>query len=117
MGWLFGQVWVLCAVSFLAGSAITWLLVRHAPAAADRQVVEPAQASAPPPSRPEPAPEAEPQAPDRPPVDSALGALDTGSFRVQSIGTAATGALDSLGVAKRDGPEIPAQAPPPSRER
>jgi hypothetical protein len=26
MGWLFGQVWILCAIAFLAGALVTWLV-------------------------------------------------------------------------------------------
>lgn len=123
MAWLFGQVWVLCVVSFLLGAGLTWLLVsRRDPVTAPPPV---AQAAVPPPAEPAPPrPEVPPPPPARP-VDPALSALDSRDDPpVTGVGRAATGALDGLGVREagsRRGPDlvIPAQGgstggPPPT---
>lgn len=116
MGWLFTQVWVLCAVAFLAGAAVTWLVfVRpvqrpaHGPPAGAGAVARLA----------DPWPERGPAGPPRV-VDPALSALDRGdgARRGPPAGVVASGALDELGVtgpgptAPEHPPDIPAQAGP-----
>jgi hypothetical protein len=120
MGWLVGQVWLLCAVAFLAGGGVTWLVFVR-PAMPLRPTVLPgptgmAPWSGPPPSpRPaNPAP-TEQQEPLPPPVDPALAVLDHErelARRRRDIGVAAAAALDGLGMApasrsssERPGPE------------
>jgi hypothetical protein len=116
---LFAQVWFLCAISFLAGSAVTWLLF----------VRRPRRRPAPPPTT-APAPRAasriastrrhvpaEPPEPPRPPAEPALANLDTHRREptARHPGSSAAGALDRLGVA--GGPRPPddgADAPPPT---
>jgi hypothetical protein len=99
---LFAQVWVLCGIAFLVGSAVTWLVFVRLPRL--RQLPPP-----PPPTEmarwaPEPAQErvAHPERPpDRPPpVEPALANLDTHRPDVspRHAGSAAAGALDRLGV-------------------
>lgn len=129
MGWLFGQVWVLCVIAFLAGAAVTWLAfvrpqrgavhstvtgTRWAPKekpdsgwesahAAGRALVGDAPSVLP---------------PAAPPVDPALSAIDdrTDLFGRVGPGVSASGALDLLGVAKPEPPDIPAQAGPAERD-
>ncbi|OZM80444.1 hypothetical protein CFP66_20015 [Pseudonocardia sp. MH-G8] len=124
---MFGQVWVLCAVSFVAGSGVTWLLFVRTP-------------RRPPPVPPPPvtpmarwAPEpvakhaaATPPAAPPSPVEPALANLDThrDDVRRRHTGSAAAGALDRWGIgdAKRSAAEIPRQpgpadAPPPDNGR
>ncbi len=98
---LFGQVWVLCVVAFLAGAAVTWLVFA-------RQPRLPQLPPPPPPTEmarwaPEPAEEhvaRPPRPPDRPlPVEPALANLDTHrDVSPRHAGSAAAGALDRLGV-------------------
>jgi hypothetical protein len=119
----FAQVWFLCAIAFLAGSAVTWLLfVRGRP----RRTVHPL-------FRPEPPrihhraaglPRIERAAPPEPPpspAEPALANLDTHRSDPASrhAGSSAAGALDRLGVAggarlpdSRPAPGIPAQGGP-----
>jgi hypothetical protein len=116
------QVWFLCAIAFLAGSGVTWLLfVRGRP----RRRGHPYPA--PPPrvrhravSIPRSARVAPPEPPP-PPVEPALANLDTHGreLAARHPGSSAAGALDRLGVAggahlqdTRPDPEIPAQAGP-----
>jgi hypothetical protein len=108
--WLFGQVWLLCAVSFLLGSLLTWLLFavsarRHARAARAGPEWMPAPAwgaSEPSDTGSEERP---PPPPAGPPADPALTALDTRDRRPPArLGTAASGALDVLGVRGRPEP-------------
>lgn len=125
MGWLFTQVWVLCAVAFLAGAAVTWLVFvrpvhrpahgRPAGAGAVARIADPWPEHAPV-GRAGPDPE-----PDPPRVvDPALSALDRGdgARRGPSAGVVASGALDELGVTgpgpavPDEPPDIPAQAGP-----
>lgn len=126
MGWLFGQVWVLCVIAFLAGAAVTWLaFVRpqrgavHSTVAGTRWTPKEkpnsdwesahAAARALTGAAPAPAP------PAGPPVDPALSAIDDRNdlFHRVGPGATATGALDQLGVARPEPPDIPAQAGPP----
>jgi hypothetical protein len=122
----FGQVWFLCAIAFLAGSGVTWLLfVRQRP----RPVVHPLFRPAPPrvhhpaPAPPRPQRAAPPQPQD--PAEPALADLDTHRTGSPSrhTGSIAAGALDRLGVAggrnpdaapdpEMPAPEIPAQGGP-----
>ncbi|GAA2559508.1 hypothetical protein [Pseudonocardia hydrocarbonoxydans] len=111
------QVWVLCAVAFLLGAGVTWLLFvrpqRHqpvpvaapapvAPPALPRRVVRP------------PAPPA--VDPGAPPADPALAALDgpaVAPSRWSSTGARASDALDRLGVTPSGlAPAIPTQPGP-----
>ncbi|HEY4420297.1 MAG TPA: hypothetical protein VGN22_12300 [Pseudonocardia sp.] len=132
MWWLVGQVWLLCAVAFLAGAGVTWLVFVR-PAVPLRPTVLPgptgmAPWSGPPPSpRPaNPAPTEQPE-PLRPAVDPALAVLDHErevarherelARRGRDIGAAAAAALDGLGMApasrssaERPGPDGPACA-------
>jgi hypothetical protein len=124
---LFVRVWFLCALAFLAGSAVTWLLFVRAPR---RRPLPP---TAPPVTRtanrtastPRSVRAAPPEPPPSP-VEPALANLDTRG-RVPTprrAGSSAAGALDRLGVAggtrpPGEGPdtppptpEIPAQAGP-----
>ncbi|WP_232667577.1 hypothetical protein [Pseudonocardia sp. TRM90224] len=147
MVWLIGQVWVLCVIAFLAGSAVTWLMfvrplraaeppVGHAewaplPVFKSREETpqEGRQAPAQPPSTmpPPPLQRREESRPAAPPVDPALAALDvteTGELPVvdrQGPAASANDALDRLGVGEATPPEIPAQAGPadvpPERKR
>jgi hypothetical protein len=124
----FAAVWLLCALAFLAGSAVTWLLfVRGRP----RYPAHPLYRAAPRRARHR-APRlrrlavsaTDPPAPSEP----ALANLDTHGSEpaARHPGSSAAGALDRLGVA-RAGPlppavEIPAQAgpvddPPPGESR
>lgn len=121
MAWLFGQVWILCVISFAAGSAVTWLLfvrpLRDAAADAGGEWT-PVPAWTPPPAVTEPEPAArrlEPPAGRA--VDPALATLDgPGPGRGPADpGVTATGALDLLGVAGAAGVapiDIPRQAVP-----
>jgi hypothetical protein len=117
---MFGQVWVLCALSFVAGSAVTWLLfVRPS---------RPSPPAPPPPAAPmapwAPEPEVEqalpPPPPPRPAVEPALANLDThrDAVRRRHAGSAAAGALDRWGIG--DAPptraDIPEQARPADAE-
>lgn len=118
----FAQVWLLCAIAFLAGSAVTWLLFvrrrpqrpahplfRAAPARAQHRV-----GSRPRVERPTPPAPLEPP----PPAEPALANLDTHHIEptVRHTGSSAAGALDRFGVAggarPPAPPEIPAQGGP-----
>jgi hypothetical protein len=119
---LFAQVWFLCAIAFLAGSAVTWLLFVRKPRRRARR-----RASAAPwvPRRATGTPRHGRAAPPEPspPTEPALANLDThgGDPAARRAGSSAAGALDRLGVAggsrrKDDSaastPEIPAQGGP-----
>ena len=117
----FAQVWFLCAIAFLAGSAVTWLLfVRGRP----RYPAHPLYRAAPRPAHRAPRwPRPEPLAPTEPPppAEPALANLDTHGNEpaARQPGSSAAGALDRLGVAggahvpaPRSTVEIPAQAGP-----
>jgi hypothetical protein len=104
--WLFiGQVWLLCAIAFLAGAGVTWLVFVR-PATPLRPAVLPGptgmarwSGSPPPPRSAEPAPIEQPLPPA---VDPALAVLDHErdlARRRREIGKAAAAALDGLGVA------------------
>lgn len=122
MGWLFVQVWILCVVAFLAGSALTWLVFvrprRGAePAGGPLWTPVPAWATGRGPAIREPAPPPAPfVATAGPAVDPALAALDIrGPERPPAgLGVTASGALDHLGVADAVPAEIgiPTQAVP-----
>ena len=99
----FAQVWFLCAIAFLVGSAVTWMLfVRGRPRARAHPLFRP-----PPPPRIhhqaaglpriEQPPPAEPPAPAEP----ALANLDSHGSEPASrrSGSRAAGALDRLGAA------------------
>ncbi|GAA1190022.1 hypothetical protein [Pseudonocardia alaniniphila] len=124
MWWLVGQVWLLCAIAFLAGAGVTWLVFVR-PAVPLRPTVLPGPTGmapwsgpAPPPPCPATPPPTEQQEPFRPPADPALAVLDHErevagreqelARRRRSIGAAAAAALDGLGVA-------PASRPSPER--
>lgn len=116
MAWFVAQVWVLCALAFLLGAAVTWLLY-----------VRPLRMQ-----RPEPAPvvaaagaaltPVEPQPPAQEPAATpalpALAALDTPPpASTRGTGIRASGALDLLGVKPAGAaPVIPTQAGPPDDE-
>ncbi|HYH29998.1 MAG TPA: hypothetical protein VD903_06400 [Pseudonocardia sp.] len=120
---LFGQVWVFCVVSFLAGAAVTWLVfVREArpPQPAPLPATEMARWAPEPEPPPRPAPVV---APPQPAVEPALANLDThrDHAAARHAGSVAAGALDRLGVAgapraapdpASGAPEIPEQAGP-----
>jgi hypothetical protein len=97
---LFAQVWFLCAIAFVAGSAVTWLLFvrsprpRHtqAPTAGDAPRVLARRARRP---RHERVTDLEPP----PPTEPALANLDTRGRLPRLPGPSAVGALDRLGVA------------------
>ena len=114
----FAQVWFLCAIAFLAGSAVTWLLfVRGRP----RRPAHPLYRAAPRPAQhragtPRPERLAPTEAP--PPAEPALANLDTHGSEptARRPGSSAAGALDRLGVAggahlpaPQSSVEIPAQ--------
>jgi hypothetical protein len=129
--WLFTQVWVLCLVSFLLGSLVTWLaFVRPAQRAA-REIPDRPAAPAPPawaittrPQVPEQRAEDQPPPPREPtvpPVNPALAALngqpaDTRGRSAPAVGTAAAGALDLLGehTEPPQPPPTPPAAEPPA---
>ncbi|MEJ3653806.1 hypothetical protein WEH80_12550 [Actinomycetes bacterium KLBMP 9759] len=147
MVWLVGQVWVLCVIAFLAGSAVTWLVFVRPQRSAEPSLenaewaplpVFKSREAPPPEDRPAPVqPEAsvelpplqrrEEQRPPAPPVDPALAALDTTEtaelpvVERQRPAASANDALDRLGVADAHPPDIPAQAgpadAPPKRKR
>ncbi|MFC4942603.1 hypothetical protein [Pseudonocardia sp. GCM10023141] len=124
MGWLLGQVWVLCVIAFLAGATVTWLAFVMPQRGAARSTVAGTRWAPDPVAgsdwesahlaamalgndRPEPS--------DPPPaVDPALAALDGrgGGPPKAGPGVTATGALDLLGVARVTRPDIPAQGGP-----
>jgi hypothetical protein len=116
------QVWFLCAIAFLAGSGVTWLLfVRGRPRPRSHPLFRAAPPRAPQraPSLPRLERVATPEPP--PPVEPALANLDTHGreLAARHPGSSAAGALDRLGVAggahlqdTRPNPEIPAQAGP-----
>jgi hypothetical protein len=119
---LFGQVWILCVIAFLAGSAVTWLLFvrtpprRHASPRRHRGGLRAPERAPSLPRRPR---SARPEPP--PPAEPALANLDTRGPGATSrrSGSGAAGALDRLGVAgtpnrPEDGPspQIPAQGGP-----
>jgi hypothetical protein len=108
----FAQVWFLCAIAFLAGSAVTWLLfVRGRPRARAHPLFRPP----PPRIHPQAAglPRFEQPAPAQPPppAEPALANLDTHGREPASRrpGSSAAGALDRLGAA--GGAHLP-DAPP-----
>lgn len=118
MAWFVAQVWVLCAVAFLLGAAVTWLLF-----------VRPLRRARPPEPAPEPvtaavpvaapaAPPAPPEDPPVPPVDPALAALDTPPVGPpERPGHRARAALDLLGVEPSGlAPPIPQQHGPTDDE-
>jgi hypothetical protein len=120
---LFGQVWILCVIAFLAGSAVTWLLFvrtprrRHAPPRRHARAVQAPERAPSLPRRTRP----ERSEPPPPPAEPALANLDTRGPGATSrrSGSGAAGALDRLGVAgtpnrPEDGPspQIPAQGGP-----
>lgn len=111
MAWFVAQVWVLCAVAFLLGAAVTWLLfVRPQPVPRP----EPAPVAAEPEVRPvEQQPVAE--EPATAPALPALAALDPPPLGVpRGTGVRASGALDLLGVTPAGPPPaIPTQPGPP----
>jgi hypothetical protein len=99
----FARVWFLCAIAFLAGSAVTWLLfVRGRPQRRSHPLFRPA-----PPRiqhRAAGLPRIEPAAPPPPPpapAEPALANLDTHRKEptTRHPGSSAAGALDRLGVA------------------
>ena len=106
------QVWFLCVIAFLAGSAVTWLLfVRGRP----RMRAHPLFRPAPPRIHHQAAslPRIEHAAPPEPPppAEPALANLDThrNEPAARRPGSSAAGALDRLGVA--GGAHLP-EAPP-----
>lgn len=128
MGWLFGQVWILCLVAFLAGAAVTWIaFVRPRRDAGQTAGSVPGWTPVPEwvsgggtarVERSAAAVQRPPAPPAGPPVDPALAALDTGGPRpAAGTGVTATGALDRLGVAgstgDRTAPGGSARADPP----
>jgi len=119
VAWFVAQVWVLCAVAFLLGAGVTWLLFvrplrRRAPAGAPGRPPRAAAADPDPVAPPEPEPQAGPTA------DRALASLDTPPFGAASTpgaGVRASGALDLLGVnGAGAAPVIPTQPGPPDDE-
>ncbi|WP_219412847.1 hypothetical protein [Pseudonocardia nigra] len=98
---LFAQVWVLCAIAFLAGAAVTWLAfvrpLRKTRGTHPTHRAEPGTHVA---GRPDDAGEtadAAERADPPPPVDPALAALDADvTRRPEGAGTAAAEALDRL---------------------
>ncbi|HLU56412.1 MAG TPA: hypothetical protein VKZ81_13200 [Pseudonocardia sp.] len=111
----FGQVWFLCVLAFLAGSAVTWLLFvrphrrrtahplfRPAPPRILHAAAGPLRRT----RRPEPP---EPPAPSEP----ALANLDTHGREptTRRPGSSAAGALDRLGVAGGAEPSPPIEIP------
>jgi hypothetical protein len=118
VGWLFGQVWALCAVSFLVGALVTWAVFarpqrRRGGHSGEVWQAPPEWASRPPVRQRPELPRRAPQ-PQRlgAPVDPALARLDTGDGergRPSGPGVAATGALDMLGVTRPS----PAPGSPP----
>lgn len=116
MAWFFVQVWVLCLVAFLLGAAVTWLaFVRPLRRRRDEESwpelpTWPRGRAVPAPPVPRPAPE---PAPGPPPTNPALAVLDVPGTRrhPDGHGTAATDALDRLGVA----PAIPERSAGPAR--
>ncbi|WP_300007318.1 hypothetical protein [Pseudonocardia sp.] len=119
MAWLLAQVWVLCAVAFLLGAGVTWLLFvrpRQRPMAGYPGRSVPPHEPGPGPDLPQRRPQ--PEMPSGPAVDPALSALDgttLGMPPVPRVGTRASGALDLLGVARREPPDIPRQPGPDDR--
>jgi hypothetical protein len=97
---LFGQVWILCAIAFLAGAAVTWLVFvlprRHSEPA---RPVEPAgsPAAGTEPGAPESRDEAE-RTETPASGDPAISGLDAKARAATGTGTAAADALDRLGA-------------------
>ncbi|TQM15524.1 hypothetical protein [Pseudonocardia kunmingensis] len=127
---MFGQVWVLCALSFVAGSVVTWLLFARPPRRPPPTPPPPVTPMAP--WAPDPAPEQPAPPPPVPPApaprsagEPALANLDThrDDVRRRHAGSAAAGALDRWGIGDPPrAPEIPRQAgpadaPPPDTPR
>lgn len=113
MAWFVAQVWVLCAVAFLLGAAVTWVLfVRPQRAPLPRAAPAPASVE-PVVGRVEPQPVAEDAVVS--PTLPALAALDTPPLGVpRGTGVRAVGALDLLGVTPAGPPPaIPTQPGPP----
>jgi hypothetical protein len=110
---LFVRVWFLCALAFLAGSAVTWLLFVRAPRR--RPLAPPSAPSAPrTANRTASTPRstrAAPPEPPPPPVEPALANLDSRGreHTARRPGSSAAGALDRLGVA--GGPRPPGEGP------
>ncbi|MBW0115111.1 hypothetical protein [Pseudonocardia abyssalis] len=110
------QVWVLCAVAFVLGSGVTWLLfvrpLREARPMAAAPPVAPAAEPVP------AAPREEPRLvdPAAPPTDPALSALEAPA-RPRGTGVRASDALDRLGVSPSGlAPTIPTQHGPADEE-
>ncbi|GAA3246290.1 hypothetical protein GCM10017691_54210 [Pseudonocardia petroleophila] len=107
------QVWVLCAVAFLLGSGVTWLLFvrplrRAAPVPAAPPVPDPEPVPVAPPRVQAPPPD-----PVAPPTDPALTALDGPATRSRGTGARASDALDALGISPSGlAPTIPTQHGP-----
>jgi hypothetical protein len=119
----FAQVWFLCAIAFLAGSAVVWLLFfLLPPRGRSHPLFRPAPPRVPPRTAGLPRIDRPvPPAPPPPPAEPALANLDThrGEPTARHPGSSAAGALDRLGVAggarlpeAAQPPEIPAQAGP-----
>lgn len=110
------QVWVLCAVAFLLGSGVTWLLFVRPQRRADPVVAPPAGVPATQPAPAAPRPEPTPEDPAAPASDPALTALDTpplGGPRTPGTGARASSTLDLLGVTPSGlAPPIPTQHGP-----
>lgn len=112
------QVWVLCAVAFLLGAGVTWVLFVRP----QRQQPVPVVAAPPPVAPPalprrvvrRPAPPAtDPTAPSTDPALTALDAPAVGPSRGQGTGARASDALDRLGVTPSGlAPTIPTQPGP-----
>lgn len=106
---LFGQVWVLCLVSFLVGAVVTWAVfgTRRRPTRPsgvdDEGWLPPTSWAGADHADPAPAPVPAPPiaTPSGPPADPALAALDSyGRVRPGAAATA-LGELDRLGVTGR----------------
>ncbi|OLT11519.1 hypothetical protein BJF78_05045 [Pseudonocardia sp. CNS-139] len=107
MLWLFAQVWLLCAVAFLAGAAATWLAFvrprRPGPAGGGHPRRRPADWLTAAPGTPE-----RPPLPATPPapVEPAIAVLDTRRGPTpRRTGTSAADALDELGVPTQRTPD------------
>lgn len=113
MAWFVAQVWVLCALAFLLGAGVTWLLFVRPPRPGTARAGVPA-VTAPPAAPPGQVAEEPAAAPALP----ALAALDTPPLGVpRGTGARAAGALDLLGVTPAGAaPTIPAQPGPPDED-
>lgn len=107
------QVWVLCAVAFALGSAVTWVLFVRPLRRVDPGVPAPAPAVLEAPAAAAPPPEPAPPDPPAPPADPALTALDSRTARTPGTGVRASSTLDLLGVTPSGlAPTIPTQHGP-----